>query len=344
MIFSPRANEAIRLFGEDFTFQPHPKSLGILSGMALSWTGSRGIVYQVKNSKGRLFALKVFYHAFRNRQIVDSSACLRKIEMLKGMSAAERRIVMPEDRAAKDKPDLQYAVLMPWIAGKTWDQILMQAAATGPPYCKGDAIQCCTDFLETLSQLEEKEVAHTDISSSNVVFQFGNYATELLDLEEVYTPGASRPARTHVGTPNYQHQAAMSTWCAQGDRYAAAVMASEILLLSDQSAARRAAEAGYYAGNCKSPEAQQRFEFAHEWLTREAPEFGELFRVAWFADSLALCPSVRDLRVAAKKAPTGVSLRVFTPASPPEELPAEAGAEPEENIESHVAASDTSYS
>ena len=312
MKFNPKPQDKINLFRQEFTFQEHPNA----PGMPFSLEGSRAFVYQLKDRPGRTHCLKVFKPRSRDARIAESQVQLQKLEKLPGLSAAVRRVVPPSDKAARQYPELAYAVFMPWIAGRTWAEMLMEAARKGAAYPKQEAVRLCTDFLETLSNLEGEKIAHTDISSSNVIFQSSKQATELLDLEDVYMPGAVKPLQPTNGTPNYQHQAGKITWCLYGDRYAGAVLASEILLLSDPSAARRATDTGYFAGNCTSPEARQRFDEAQRWFQREAPAFGELFHFTWWADSLENCPPIADLKAAAAKVPAGGRVQVFTPSVP----------------------------
>jgi hypothetical protein len=315
MKFKPKPNETVRLFRQEYTFQEHPNA----PGMSHSMEGGRAFVFQVRDKQGDTFGLKVFKEKFRDDdRITESEAHFRKLERLKGMSAAQRRIVQPTDTGAKKHPELVSAVLMPWIKGRPWGVMLLQAQSNGALYAKPDAIRLCTDFLETITCLERGKVAHTDISSGNVIFPAPD-TTELVDLEDVYMPGAKRPAHPTPGTPNYQHPAKQWTWCAEGDRYAAAVLASEILLLSDKNSAKKATDSGYYGGNCDSAEACERFEEALRWFKKEAPDFGDLLHVTWRASSLDKCPPISSFRDAAMKLSSGSRTQVFTPSSPDED-------------------------
>jgi hypothetical protein len=314
--FSPKPNDKITLFGQVYTFQEHPNAPGMLHSMV----GGRAYVYPVRNARGERFGLKVFKEKFRDdERIAESESHLRKLEKLRGLSAARRQIIAKTEPAARKYPALVSAVLMPWIEGPLWTEILIHAADHGAPYGKPGAIQLCTDFLETISNLERQRVAHTDISAGNVIFRAASRPTELLDLEDVYMPGAKQPSQTTPGTPNYQHAAKKPTWCPEGDRYATAVLASEILLLSDATSARKATDSGFFGGHREAADACERYEEAQRWFQTQAPTFGELFHVTWFATSLDRCPPISALLDAASKLSTGSRVQVFTPPSKPED-------------------------
>ena len=151
------------------------------------------------------------------------------------------------------------------------------------------------------------------------MFQLDTPHTELLDLEDLYMPNIAEPAAKTIGTPNYQHPAGKDTWRSAGDRYATAVLASEVLLLSDVGKARCATDTGYYGGNRTVDEARQRFDEAQQWFQREAPEFGEALEAAWKSDSLLKCPRIAALRDSLDSVPAGEVVRVFTPSNIEEE-------------------------
>jgi hypothetical protein len=293
--FKPLPNDRITLFGEEFVFQEHPGTPGL--PMPFASTGGRATVYQVKDLKGTPFGLKVFDRAFRQPRVAESCVKLRRLASFEGLTAAERRCVEPGSPILQVYPNLEYAVLMPWLPGQTWADILLGASRGGAPYDRNTAIQLCLRFLKVLKNLEANNIAHTDISAGNVMFRRPSNQTELLDLEDVYMVGAQEPEQIHktFGTPNYQHARKQDTWRPTGDRYAAAVLASEILVLSNDDIARSVTEIGAYQGNFESPEAHQRFEGASRWLAREAPTFSSMLQRAWMAKSLDECPSISEL-------------------------------------------------
>src|SRR5271165_4813868 len=187
--------QKIRLFNEDYTFVEHPNA----PGMTFSMEGGRVFVYQVKDDRESRYALKVFKKPFRNSRLTECSQHLHRVEDLSGFKAAVRKVVESSDLAVATCPDLEYSMLMPWITGQTWSELLIRIASKGPIYDKNGAVHVCRDFLAVMSNLEKRRIAHTDISCGNVMFQLDTPHTELLDLEDLYMPNIAEPAAKTIG-------------------------------------------------------------------------------------------------------------------------------------------------
>src|SRR5687767_7556624 len=125
--FEPNPKDSIRLFGQKLLVQPHPQ----VPYMPYSQEAGRAVVYQLVNQQGELFALKVFRKKYRNHALIDSVQKLRGVEHFKGLRAAKRQVVEPSDPAAQRYRNLAYAMLMPWINGKTWFDMLHHARTQG---------------------------------------------------------------------------------------------------------------------------------------------------------------------------------------------------------------------
>lgn len=295
MPFEPKPNETLSIFGERYTVQPLPSAPHI----PYSSEGGRAFVYQLKDQKGGYFALKVFKRKYRSPHLVNTTQQLRHLESFEGLRAAHRRVIPPDAAVAEKFPDLQYAMLMPWISGSTWYDVLIKARDHGSYVNLPFAIKLCAQFLKVMAALEQKGYAHADISQGNLMVGQQQPEVQLLDLEDMYLPGAPAPAQDYKGTPGYRHRSGdqgATTWCGEGDRYAAAVVAAEMLVLTNQAAARLATDTGYFTSHCQDAVGKERFEFAQGLLARTAPEFARLFRQAWFSDSLSACPKIADLR------------------------------------------------
>jgi hypothetical protein len=158
-----------------------------------------------------------------------------------------------------------------------------------------------------MTGLEAVGIAHTDISSGNVVVDITSSGVELLDLEDIYTPGIPPPPQAQLvkGTNGYRHKSVdrgKSCWCAEGDRYAAAVLAAEILLLANKDLAKRADEDGYFVEHCGTAIGVERYQAARGWLEKIAPSFATVFERSWQADSLERCPTIAELHAAVTRA------------------------------------------
>jgi hypothetical protein len=317
--FRPKVHETCQLLGEMYVVQPHPAS----PTRAYAQVGGRGRVFQLKHQQsGHLWALKVFHPRYRVASLVTTAHQLSSVASYEGLRAANRRIIRASDPIVITHPDLAYAMIMPWIMGKTWYDFLVNAASSGRPFPLATSLQLCKRFLEVLVSLEQSGIAHTDLSPGNVVFELKSCDVQLLDLEELYMPGSVN-SRVAMGSKGYRHPSGdvdkQNFWRAEGDRYAAAVLAAEILVLANNSLARRATDEGFFTDHRLSTQGGNRFGEAKAWLFKVAPTFASVFERAWTANTIEACPRVAELyasvREAAAKAPlpyefnAGVSAR-----------------------------------
>lgn len=312
--FDPSVGDVIRLFGDEFVLQEHPAA----RGMVFAAEAGRATVYQVRDRQRRPWALKVFFPKFRTPRVIESTKHLRSVESFEGLMAASRRVVTPDEGDARTIPELHYSVLMHWVPGRTWYDLLEIAGSSGrekPIHRITVARQLTSRFLTVMDRLEESGIAHTDISAGNVTVEHNAKDTQLLDLEDMYLPQGSAPVVTTTGTPGYSHPNVISpenTWQAAGDRYATAVLSAELLLMANKQFAKDATSNGYFTGHRNDPPAQSRFTVAEPYLRDVAPSFAKLVVEAWTSDSLKACPRIRQLHEAARK--DWSTIRVPTPA------------------------------
>ncbi|HZH98680.1 MAG TPA: hypothetical protein VEX38_06885, partial [Fimbriimonadaceae bacterium] len=323
--FDPKPYDSISLFGESFVVQAHPAAPKVCYGAQ----GRRAIVYQVRDVRGDYWALKVFSLKFRDPSLVESARRLRCVESFQGLLAAKRRIVLPSSPEAQQYGNLAYAMLMPWMRGLTWTDMLLQAKAQKLQLDRVTAVRVCERFLRAMQGLEDFGFAHSDISAGNVMFSIRANGTDvqLLDLEDLYMPGAPVPAHQNAGTAGYRHcsaDAGQTFWCAHGDRYATAVLAAEMLTLANEKLRPKATDDGFFREHRNHHVGWERYREAEGWLRFIAPTFATLFERAWKADTLAECPRIVELRTAvseevAKLQPVG-GTPLGLSSTPPEAL------------------------
>src|ERR1700682_3279067 len=293
--FEPEANETLGLFGEEYVIQPHPSA----SQLPFSSEGRRAVVCQLRNSVSDRFALKVFKKRFRNASVLQSADSLQWLEKGDGMRAARRRILLPDGPEGQQNSVLAYAVLMPWLAGHTWFDIL-QKTQNGFYLRQSSAIHLCYRFLSVAAGLEQGGIAHTDLSPANVMVDFSrtDASVQFLDMEEIYIPNTTGPADLLKGTVGYCHQSAddgKTLWRPDGDRYAASILAAEMLILANHNLAQLASEDGFFLGNSRSKAGRERYEIAQNWLYLIAPRFAKLFKHSWESRDLSNSPRISSL-------------------------------------------------
>jgi len=309
MRFEPKPNDTLTLFGEQYVVQPHPSA----SHIAYSSEAGRAFVYQLKGQKGDHFALKVIKPKFRRANLADSPRHLVNIEKFEGLRAANRRVVLPEEPIVKTFPALEYAMLMPWISGSTWFDVLNNAKLHGTYFDSPFAVKLCAQFLKVMAALEQAGYAHSDISPGNLIVGKLHPDVQLIDLEDMYLPGAPAPSEDYTGSPGYRHRSGdqgATTWRREGDRYATAVMAAEMLVLTNRKLARLATDTGYFASHCQDDDGAKRFDSAQGILANSAPGFARLFKQAWFSESLSDCPKIVDLRASLDETPAKPAIRI----------------------------------
>jgi hypothetical protein len=316
--FEPNPRDSIDLFGQEHLVQPHPQ----VPYMPYSQEAGRAVVYQLVNQRGEFRALKVFRQKYRNHALIDSVQKLRGVENFRGLRAAQRQVVEPSDPAAQKYRNLSYAMLMPWINGKTWFDILHHAR-TQRYYLhdsfdvrRSSAIRLCDCFLEVMEGLETNKVAHTNISPGNVMIEIDPIDVQLVDIEDIYIPGAPVPFEPRRGLKGYRHlkdSEGELLWRAEGDRYAGAVLAAEMIILANLELGRKATDEGYFTDHRGTSIGVARYREAQAWLNTTAPEFAKVFERSWLAESLQECPTFSELRMPIKKLADSVTRQSTEP-------------------------------
>jgi len=274
--------------------------------MPFSAEGKRAVVFNLSEAGSSSHALKVFKKAYRTPSLLESAALVEQFQSLPGMLAAKRTVFGPSDQAVIECPDLLYSMLMPWIRGSTWFDILSKVEVGRNVYGLEVGLPLCRRFLEVMKQLELAGLAHTDIAPGNVMVDLKSMDVQLLDLEDLYVPGSNAPQVQNTGSAGYRHPSADSgktTWCAEGDRYALAVMAAEMLLLANPALRAQVDDNGLFAGDRTSPSGGDRFAAALPYLQSVDAEFARLFEFAWWSPTLEDCPRASQFLEAIGKVP-----------------------------------------
>ncbi len=292
--FRPKPNDVLELFGEEYVVQAHAASPNLVHAAE----GKAARVYKVRSGQGSIYALKVFKAQFRNAELVEMALRLGALKHVEGLQAAERRVLTGSDDAVARFAELQYAMLMPWVTGITFNDLLIVAGKAGHLYDTSSALRFGRRFLSVMSEIEKARIVHGDVAPGNVMLNMKSGRVELLDLEDIYMPGQRAPEQLPVATAGYNHPAPSlgNKWTASADRYATAVLAAEILLLSVPELAIEATDAGVFLGNRTTAQGELRFARCSPILRSIAPEFANRFEHAWNAQSLDACPPIAVLR------------------------------------------------
>jgi len=320
MPFQPEVNQELVIDGVTYRFAEHPWAPGIPYGQE----GRQAIVYQLaapspavgegqEGSPDRR-ALKVFKPRYRLPALAGLADKLASFAVLPGLAVCHRTVLTAHRHAdlLRQHPDLIYAVLMPWIEGPTWMEVLLQRQALAPE----QSLALARSLAEILAGMEEHGLAHCDLSGPNVLLpgllpspSLGRGAggegtplslpgrgvggegwVALVDVEQLYGPDLRRPELLPGGSPGYAHKTAPDgLWGSTADRFAGAVLLGEMLGWCDA----RVREASWGENYFDPQEMQRETEHLHTLVTvlqeRWGTDVAGLFERAWRSEVLTDC-------------------------------------------------------
>lgn len=291
MSFDPKPGYRIHLNGTDIIFDTLDNSVFLYAE-----DGKEGTVYRVRKG-GQPYALKVFYPNYQNERLIGNSLLLSKYKTLGGLRVAERVVITKQTfpQLVKTFPELEFAILMPWIQGNIWGNIFMDHR-----YLPVETyLAIGRAFVHTLDNLEASGIAHCDLSNNNFIISSNFSCVELIDIESMYAPNMPRPIPdVSFGTPGYRTRwiAENGLWGPASDRFACAVLCAEILTWHLREV--REAKAGLssffseedISNNCS------RYQIIRKSLEKLNPGLCTLFEKAWFAKQPCDCPSIKEWR------------------------------------------------
>jgi hypothetical protein len=319
MSFRPNVHDELTLNGVTYRIAEHPAAPGIPYGQE----GRAGIVYCLERSPlpsgegpGVRAALKVFKSRFRTPALVALSARLNEYAQLPGLRACERTVLTPENHPdlLRREPDLTYAVLMPWIEGPTWFDILQEKR----PLTPAQSLALASSLTRILTTLEQQGLAHCDLSAPNVLLPAlvnpqAASAVELVDVEQMYGPGLPRPESLSSGTAGYAPaHPTDALWSPNGDRFAGAILLAEMLGWCDENV-RQAAWGESYFDPAEIQQDGERYRVLHRALEAHwGKPVADLFERAWRSETLADCPTFGEWQLALPKTVVSVQSSVIS--------------------------------
>jgi hypothetical protein len=293
----------------------HPAAPGIPYGQE----GRAATVYRLttQGNSSVGYALKVFKPNYRVPALVALTQRLSPFATLPGLAVCRRSVLSPLRHAGllRQHPDLTYAVLMPWVAGPTWTDVLVQGQLLRPE----ESLTLARGLAEVCVGMEEQGVAHCDLSGPNVLLPSravagtgagpGRETVALVDVEQLYGPGLDRPNALPAGSPGYAHRAAASgMWEAGADRFAGAVLLAEMLGWCSADVRAATWSESYFApDDLQRP--GRRYDLLREVLAGTwGQPVAELLDRAWASRNIQECPTLGEWLVALpQRAPTATS-------------------------------------
>jgi len=267
--------------------------------------GRQAVVYQLVAPDGEKRALKVFKPQYRVPSLVSQADRLATFAGLPGLSVCQRTVLSARRHIdlLRQHPELTYAVLMPWIEGPTWMQVMIEKRQLSPQ----QSLLLARALLDILSGMEERGVAHCDLSGSNLLLPAltqprdlrSQTPVALVDVEQLFGPGLERPPFLPGGSAGYAHPTASGgLWQLEADRFAGAVLIAEMLGWCDPDI-REAAWGESYFDPTDMQQDSRRCRMMMDVLRRRwGTGVRNLFERAWTSELLAQCPTFGEWLVA----------------------------------------------
>jgi serine/threonine protein kinase len=286
-------NQQLTIGDRTYRFTPHPAPIHKNLPIVYAQQGAKGITFQLQDiATSQLYALKVLYRQYRTPWMAGVTRRLAQYQHVPGLEAAARRCLTRRDfpEVIKAHPELEYAILMPWLEGILWAEIIQARQPLMPPA----ALTLALLAAKVLRDFEQRGIAHTDIAGNNTIIRPGYAGMSLVDIEDLYAPGWPKPHHISTGTAGYQHRAGRRNgqWCPEGDRFAGAVLIAEMLSWSAPAVRNSVAEDAdsiFSEEECQDP-GSERFRIVINALEHRSPAIARLFTRAWHSPTLADCP------------------------------------------------------
>jgi serine/threonine protein kinase len=313
MTFEPEPGTRIHLKNDEvIEFVPLEAS-GPASVFAYAESGKEGTVYKVLQDNER-YALKVFYPQYRDKRLLENTDKVHRFKDLEGFRVAKRRVLTPEafPDLLKKFPDLTYAVLMPWIDGTVWGNLILE---TDPSLQPENYVQIAYALARVVSSLELQGLAHCDLSNNNFIIAKSPAGLQLIDIEDMYGPDMPRPVPdVSYGTVGYRTKwiAAQGLWGPESDRFSLAVLCSEIITWHHEEIRENKSGSTSFFDEEEIGEDCDRYNLMLSYLGNESDELPALLERAWFSTDFAHCPTVMEWRQAIRR----VQLQVAPEPSP----------------------------
>lgn len=293
MSFEPKPGMHILIGDEDieFTSLETNKSPSIY---VYAEEGKESTVYRVAKGSTN-YALKVFRPAYRHKRLITTVKQLNILKNLDGLAAADRIIIESQTYPDLIKlyPELSFSILMPWIQGRSWGRIIEDNSDLQFE----DYLKIVKSLSRVMTNLERYELAHCDLSHNSFMIDSSFSSIQLYDLENMYGRNMPRPVpELSYGTPGYRSRwiAENGLWDAKSDRFAFAILCSEIITWYNKSIRDNKARVDSFFAEEEIGNITPRYNFMMYCLGQLNPKLPELFQRAWCSTALDQCPAISD--------------------------------------------------
>jgi len=294
-LFLPKVKDRLLLGSEAYFFTEHPAARGMPYGQ----TGRKATVFQLQDEEGQKRALKVFQAKYRTEENLEKTSDLLRYASMPGLATCERFVISKQQFPSliQQNKDLNFSVLMPWVEGTTWQDIILNKVSLDQDTC----YEIASNLNMVLASMEAHGMAHCDLSGPNIILRPKELNDDdedlvsLIDLEEMYAPKLKRPKTVPAGSAGYAHASIQSgVWSADADRFAGSVLLANMLTWSDSSVVQAAFGEQYFAPNEMHLDCPRYQTLAGSLEKQWGKNTSELFSTAWHSKTLGDCPTFID--------------------------------------------------
>ena len=302
MTFEPEPGTRIHLKNDKVIEFVALEASGPASVFVYAESGKEGTVYKVLKNKEQ-YALKVFYPQYRDKRLLENTDKVSRFMELEGFRVAKRTVLTSDGypELLKEYPDLTYAVLMPWIEGTVWGNLMLE---TDPSLQPENYLQIAHALTRVVSSLELQGLAHCDLSSNNFIIAKSPAGIQLIDIEDMYAPDMPRPIPdVSYGSIGYRTKwiAEKGLWGPESDRFSMAVLCSEIIAWSHPEIRENKSGSTSFFDEEEIGEESDRYKLMADHLGSQGDDLPVLLERAWFSSDFAECPTIVEWRDAIRK-------------------------------------------
>ena len=124
-------------------------------------------------------------------------------------------------------------ILMPCVKGDDWATIAEKIRQGQFILTKEERLYLCYSLIEQVGLLERYQIAHRDLSSTNIFIDTTTWQIHFIDWDSLYHPSLKMPGNTTSGTNGYTAPLAKQdyqrTWIPYADRFSMAILILEFL-------------------------------------------------------------------------------------------------------------------
>lgn len=301
MPFQPNVKDVLVVGGVHYSVEGHP----LIANMPYGQEGRQGTVYRLlRLDTHTLWALKVFRPSFRFPALVQQAEVLASYAAMSGLQVCERTVLTPQHHfeLISKHPELLYAVLMPWMDGPTWMDVLLDEQVPDQLML----VESAESLASLLSQMEQNGIAHGDLSAANIILPrwlgADLPAIALVDMEQMYAPGLNRPHVMPSGSPGYARSKGQAPeWNPAMDRYAGGLLITEMLVWHDSRIRAAAWGESYLDPECMGHD-KDRINLLLQVLSELYQDrISYLFQRVWTSTDNTQCPTFAEWEVAIRQ-------------------------------------------